>query len=142
MDYRRGKNFFLIQFVLRLMYFLINSFTRDSEDKVDFNQLCSYPSIIANRWLSIRLEIVGSVVVFFAALFAVLGRETMDPAIVGLSITYALSITQTLSFLVRMTAEVETNIVAVERLEEYSDVKQEAPWEKGEIVRLRFILII
>lgn len=142
MDCRRGKNFFFIQFILRLMYFLINSFTRDSEDKVDFNQLCSYPSIIANRWLSIRLEIVGSVVVFFAALFAVLGRETMDPAIVGLSITYALSITQTLSFLVRMTAEVETNIVAVERLEEYSDVKQEAPWEKGEIVRLRLILII
>lgn len=82
------------------------------------------------------MEIVGSVVVFFAALFAVLGRETMDPAIVGLSITYALSITQTLSYLVRMTAEVETNIVAVERMEEYSDVKQEAAWEKGQIVRV------
>ena len=73
--------------------------------------MMSYPSIIANRWLAVRLEIVGSFVVLFAALFAVLARESMEAAIVGLSISYALQISQTLSFLVRMTAEVETNIV-------------------------------
>ena len=33
-----------------------------------------------------------------------------------------------LNWLVRQTAEVETNIVAVERLQEYSAVVQEAPW--------------
>jgi ABC-type multidrug transport system fused ATPase/permease subunit len=35
---------------------------------------------------------------------------------------------QVLNWLVRQTAEVETNIVAVERIKEYSMVDQEAPW--------------
>lgn len=61
------------------------------------------------------MEIVGAVVVLFACLFAVLARETINPATVGLSVSYALQISQTLSFLVSMTAEVETNIVAIER---------------------------
>lgn len=90
-------------------------FTMESEHRVDYNQMMSYPSIVANRWLAVRLEIVGAFVVLFACLFAVLARETIQPAMVGLSISYALQISQTLSFLVRMTAEVETNIVAIER---------------------------
>lgn len=28
-----------------------------------------------------------------------------------------------------MTSEMETNIVAVERIKEYSEIKQEAPWQ-------------
>ena len=46
----------------------------------------------------------------------------------GLSVTYAMSITSTLNWLVRMVTEVETNIVAAERLKEYSQTKEEAPW--------------
>jgi ATP-binding cassette, subfamily C (CFTR/MRP), member 1 len=77
--------------------------------------MMSYPSIIANRWLAVRLEVLGSFIVLFACLFAVLARETINPAIVGLSISASLQVSQVLSFLVRMTAEVETNIVAIER---------------------------
>lgn len=33
-----------------------------------------------------------------------------------------------------MTTEVETNIVAIERLDEYSDEKQEAPWKTVDVV--------
>ncbi|CAH0555480.1 unnamed protein product [Brassicogethes aeneus] len=38
-------------------------------------------------------------------------------------------ITQTLNWLVRMTSDVETNIVAVERIKEYGEAPQEAAWE-------------
>lgn len=110
-----------------------SDFVEENAARVDFNQKCYYPSIAANRWLAVRLELVGSLVVLFAALFAVLGRDTVDPAIVGLSVSYALSVTQLLAFMVRMSAEVETNIVAIERLEEYSELEQEAAWKKGEI---------
>lgn len=44
------------------------------------------------RWLAIRLEFIGNSVVFFACLFAVLGRDTLTGGIVGLSITYALNV--------------------------------------------------
>lgn len=86
----------------------------ESENRVDYNQMMSYPSIVANRWLAVRLEMVGALIVLFACLFAILS-DTISPATVGLSISYALQISQVLSFLVRMTAEVETNIVAIER---------------------------
>lgn len=115
-------------------------FTSESEQRVDYNQQASYPSIIANRWLAVRLEIVGAFVVMFAALFAVLGRDTISDAVVGLSISYALQISQTLSFLVRMTSEVETNIVAIERVDEYSERPQEAPWKTIEMVKSYFII--
>uniref|UniRef100_A0A0P4ZTZ3 ABC-type glutathione-S-conjugate transporter n=1 Tax=Daphnia magna TaxID=35525 RepID=A0A0P4ZTZ3_9CRUS len=108
-------------------------FIKESESRVDINQVCYYPSIVANRWLSVRLETIGNLVVLFASLFAVIEREkgTMDPGYVGLSITYALSITQTLNWFMRMTSEVETNIVAVERIKEYSEAVQEASWDHG-----------
>lgn len=110
-------------------------FIADNEQKVDFNQTASYPSIIANRWLAVRLEILGSFIVFFTSLFAIFMRESLSPSIAGLTISYALQISQTLSMLVRMTSEVETNIVSVERIEEYVELPEEAPWKTVEMVR-------
>lgn len=49
--------------------------------------------------------------------------------LVGLTVTYALQVTQTLNWLVRMTSDVETNIVAVERIKEYGEINQEADWK-------------
>lgn len=83
----------------------------------------------ANRWLAVRLETVGNLIILFSALFGVLNRHSLNPGMVGLSISYALQITETLNWLVRMTSEMETNIVAVERIKEYAEIKQEAPWQ-------------
>lgn len=44
------------------------------------------------RWLAIRLEFLGNLVVFFSALFAVLSRDSLDSGLVGLSISYALNV--------------------------------------------------
>ena len=40
---------------------------------------------------------------------------------------------QVLNWLVRMTSDVETNIVAVERIKEYAEITQEADWDKEEM---------
>lgn len=100
------------------------------EAKVDFNQKHTFATISVNRWTGIRLEIVGSFVIFFAALLIVLQHETISPAIAGLSITYALQITTLLTTLVRNTSNIESDIIAIERLEEYSTLKPEDKWVK------------
>jgi len=110
-------------------YKVAHRFIRTSEQRVDVNQMCLYPSMVSNRWLGIRLETVGNLTIFFAALFAVLGRDSLDAGIVGLSVSYALQITSMLNYAVRMSSEVETNIVSVERIKEYSEVPQEAAWQ-------------
>ncbi|XP_062436537.1 ATP-binding cassette sub-family C member 2 [Rhea pennata] len=103
-------------------------FLQQNESTVDTNQKSVYSWIVSNRWLAIRLEFVGSLVVFFSALLAVISKGTLEGGIVGLSISSALNVTQTLNWLVRMSSELETNIVAVERIHEYTKVKNEAPW--------------
>uniref|UniRef100_A0A8C6A6W9 Multidrug resistance-associated protein 1 n=1 Tax=Marmota marmota marmota TaxID=9994 RepID=A0A8C6A6W9_MARMA len=107
-------------------------FIRQSDLKVDENQKAYYPSIVANRWLAVRLECVGNFIVFFASLFAVISRHSLRAGLVGLSVSYSLQITAYLNWLVRMSSEMETNIVAVERLQEYSETEKEAPWQVPE----------
>jgi ATP-binding cassette, subfamily C (CFTR/MRP), member 1 len=95
------------------------SFVRENERRVDENQICYYPIVVANRWLAVRLELVGNMIILFASLFAVISRGTIQPGLVGLSLSYALNVTNALNMLVRMTTEVETNMVSVERIQEY-----------------------
>ncbi|CAK8671761.1 unnamed protein product [Clavelina lepadiformis] len=125
-------------------YGLEKSFIRQNEAKVDTNQISYYSNIVSNRqvrflssifytpamkWLALHLEVVGNLIVLFAAIFAVVQRKHIEAGIVGLSISYSLQITSVLNWMVRTASEVETNIVAVERVEEYTNVQQEAPLE-------------
>ncbi|XP_028915134.1 canalicular multispecific organic anion transporter 1 [Ornithorhynchus anatinus] len=103
-------------------------FLEHNEEAININMKCVFSGIISNRWLAIRLELVGNLVVFFAALLGVIYKDTLNGGTMGLVLTNALNITQTLNWLVRMTSELETNIVAVERIHEYMSVKNEAPW--------------
>jgi ATP-binding cassette subfamily C (CFTR/MRP) protein 1 len=108
---------------------LQDRFIAQLEQKVDLNQACFEPSIIANRWLSVRLEMLGNLIILFAALFAVLGRDTLEPGLVGLSLSYAMQITQNLNMLIRQTSMIENNMVSVERIQEYqTGLPREAPW--------------
>ncbi|KAK9886057.1 hypothetical protein WA026_014840 [Henosepilachna vigintioctopunctata] len=104
-------------------------FIAESDSKLDHNQACNFPTVIANRWLEVRLQLIGNMVILFAGLFAVLGRDSINAGLVGLSVSYALQITQILNWVVRMTSDIETNIVAVERIKEYAETPQEAPWD-------------
>ena len=50
---------------------------------------------------------------------------SISAGLVGLSVSYALQVTQSLNMMVRMTSELETNIVAVERTKEYAETDNE-----------------
>ncbi|KAI8141790.1 multi drug resistance-associated protein MRP [Fennellomyces sp. T-0311] len=124
-------------------------FTFENETRLDDNQRAYFPSISCNRWLAVRLEFLGSIIIFGAAIFAVVGviygtgTSVIDAGVVGLSVSYALSVTQSLNWVIRTYCEIETNIVSVERVKEYIDLPTEkyesnrnvsAEWpEKGEI---------
>uniref|UniRef100_A0A8D0F9M8 Canalicular multispecific organic anion transporter 2 n=1 Tax=Strix occidentalis caurina TaxID=311401 RepID=A0A8D0F9M8_STROC len=109
-------------------YRRVKSFVDISDVKMDENQKSYYPGIVSNRWLGVRVEFVGNCIVLFAALFAVIGKNSLNAGLVGLSVSYALQVTLSLNWMVRMTSELETNIVAVERIKEYSETETEAPW--------------
>ncbi|KAF2275206.1 multidrug resistance-associated protein 1 [Westerdykella ornata] len=105
-------------------------FELENEWRVDANLRAYFPSINANRWLAVRLEFIGSVIILAAAGFAIISvtsRSGLSAGWVGLAMSYALQITQSLNWIVRQTVEVETNIVSVERVLEYAALPSEAP---------------
>ncbi|CAG0894912.1 unnamed protein product [Darwinula stevensoni] len=104
-------------------------FIKESEEGVDNNNKCLCPRFTAASWLRVRLEALGGIIAFIASLLAVLGRSSLSPALAGLCITYAISISKTFNWMARMVSEVETNIVSVERIKEYCETPTEAPWE-------------
>lgn len=54
--------------------------------------LTTLPMSALSRWLGIRVEFVGNCIVLFAALFAVIGKSSLNAGLVGLSVSYALQV--------------------------------------------------
>ncbi|KAJ5759824.1 Metal resistance protein YCF1 [Penicillium odoratum] len=107
-----------------------NRFALENEWRMDANLRAYFPSISANRWLAVRLEFIGSIIILASAGLAILSVSTgtkISAGMVGLAMSYALQITQSLNWIVRQTVEVETNIVSVERVLEYANLPSEAP---------------
>jgi ABC-type multidrug transport system fused ATPase/permease subunit len=80
----------------------------------------------ANRWLAFRIDVVGDLVAFFAGAFVVFNIGKIDAGSAGLSLSYAISFTENVLWLVRLYAVNEQNMNSVERIKEYLDVEQEA----------------
>jgi len=102
-------------------------FLQESAARLRRNMRAYYVNVASNRWLAVRLETLGTGIVISAGLLAVLARSRLSAGVAGLSISYALSVTQALNWVVRMTSERETNIVSVERLRQYIQQTQEPP---------------
>ncbi|KAI9832491.1 MAG: hypothetical protein M1838_005641, partial [Thelocarpon superellum] len=79
-----------------------------------------------NRWLAFRVDIVGALVAFFAGAFVISSVGRIDAGAAGLSLTYAVTFTENVLWLVRLYAINEQNMNSVERVKEYLDVQQEA----------------
>lgn len=45
-----------------------------------------------NRWLGVRLDFIGSILILAAATFTVISRNTLSAGIVGLSLSYAMEV--------------------------------------------------
>jgi ABC-type multidrug transport system fused ATPase/permease subunit len=103
---------------------------------LDNNQKAYYLNFSANCWLAVRLEFAGTMITTLAALFAVIARDQMQfqgvseaeaanqraafAGLAGLSISFALSVTQSLNWSVRMASDLESQMVSVERVKAYA----------------------
>ncbi|XP_041696295.2 ATP-binding cassette sub-family C member 10-like [Coregonus clupeaformis] len=97
-------------------------FEEENERRLEQNQRCLFLSNAAMQWLDIRLQMIGVVVVTGISVIAVVQHQfkSIDPSLVGLSLSYALSITGLLSGLIFSFTQTEMQLVSVERTEEYS----------------------
>ena len=103
-----------------------NMFKRSNEVKLEDSQSAYFALKTVDRWLSVRLELLGNVIVFFSALLVVITKSRAGSS--GLSLNNALSVTGLLNWAVRNGAETESLMNSVERLlYTTNETPQEAP---------------
>lgn len=89
-------------------------FQQSNEVKLDDNIAAFFSLKAVDRWLSVRLEILGNLIVFSSALLAT--ASTYKAGAAGISLNSALGITSLLNWAVRNGAEVESLMNSVERV--------------------------
>ncbi|ORY32179.1 ABC transporter type 1, transmembrane domain-containing protein [Naematelia encephala] len=99
-------------------------FMRKLFQELDQNTRCFWYLWQANRVLNNFSNFVGSLVTIFACLLA-LRNPKMDAGAVGLSITYALSFTEYVLWVVRLYAASQMAMNSVERVAEYLELEVE-----------------
>jgi len=109
-----------------------------------------------HRWLAIRLEFIGSLIILLAsslALVKLLWIGGVDAGLVGMVLSYCLSVSGALNWMVRSASEVEQNIVSVERMIQYANLQPEAPlkieetqppptWPSNGVIEFKSVLFI
>ncbi|SCV71041.1 BQ2448_3803 [Microbotryum intermedium] len=79
-----------------------------------------------NRWLSVRFQLLSALVLGLTGVVLLQAGDSIDASLAGFALTFALSIAGDMLFLVRRFTSLELSMVSVERIKEYSEVKQEA----------------
>ncbi|PSR78986.1 hypothetical protein PHLCEN_2v7173 [Hermanssonia centrifuga] len=110
----------------------ISRFLSDNEYYTDLEDRAAFLTVTNQRWLAIRLDFLGGIMTFVVAILAVVGVSGINPAQIGLVLTYTTSLTQMCGVVTRQSAEVENYMASVETVVHYShggNVVQEAPHE-------------
>lgn len=115
-------------------YRLEKDFQDGIREVIDGMNSAYFLTFANQRWLSIRLDIIGNLLVFTVGILVVTSRFSINPSIGGLVLSYILSIVQMLQFTVRQLAEVENNMNSTERVHHYvTNLEEEAPLKLGDV---------
>nr|CCA18266.1 MultidrugResistance like protein 1 putative [Albugo laibachii Nc14] len=129
-----------------------NRFVIRNQFLLDKNQRAFFLNFSVNCWLALRLEFVGTLIGTGAALGAVITHVTAQSSsvpfvattgvgsgansatfagLVGVSLTYAFSVTQIVNWMARMVSQLQTQMVSVERVKTYAEIDSEAALESS-----------
>lgn len=101
-------------------------FSRDFLTKLEDSICTQLTAAAAQQWLGLRLQLLGAVFVGGSGFIAVItSAHSSSPEMVGLAISYSLSITGMLTGVLNALTETEQEFVAVERIDNYCKLKPE-----------------
>lgn len=110
-------------------YDQFNMFIHFNQQRIQNNIDCVFTYRSTNRWLTIRLQAIGACTILGTALLSLSTLNTnrqLGTGMVGLLMSYVLSITISLTWIVRSSVLLENNVVSVERILEYCKLTPEA----------------
>ncbi|KAM7027196.1 ATP-binding cassette sub-family C member 10 isoform 1-T1 [Passerculus sandwichensis] len=129
-------------------------FELENQLHLEQNQRCLFASKTVMEWLDIRLQMIGVAVVTAIAGISIIQHQKQlgNPGLVGLALSYALSVTHLLSGLIDSFTHTEMMMVSVERTEEYTtDIPMEpqdklvqvsADWPSKGLVEFQQVVLV
>jgi ABC-type multidrug transport system fused ATPase/permease subunit len=113
-------------------------FTMQFRRHVDHNTGAMLNFLAAQRWLGLRIELLGATVGFSLATIIVCANDVLQipTGLVGLGIQWSYVFTAALNFFFQRLSESEARITSIERVRETSMLPQEASWGTDSSIRL------
>ncbi|CAJ1947895.1 unnamed protein product [Cylindrotheca closterium] len=116
-------------------------FKSNFEAAHDAHTRAFFSFVAASRWFATRMDILSFTLMATASILAVLFHEQgwfdVNPAVLGLALTILLQIATTnFPWIVRQSAEIVNQMVAVERVLEFGSLPPEAPLNKDDDKKL------
>ena len=78
-----------------------------------------------NRWLGLRLDLLGAVILLCIGMTVVTFQDSLSPGLVGLLLGYGVSMTGYLNRMIRQSLDTEQDFSSVERVLEYTHLTAE-----------------
>ena len=111
----------------------LDFFRSKFQEAHDTHTRCFFSFIAASRWVGFRMDslvfLFLAAVSFLSVTFNTQGWFSVDPAILGLSLSMLLQLTGLFQWCIRQSAEVVNQMVSVERVLDFGKVEPEAPLE-------------
>lgn len=98
--------------------------------RLDLQQSVSYAYAVINRWLSVRVESIGALAIFFAFFLNMMERDVVKANIAAMTIGACLQMPNLLVLMAQSTTEFGSQIVSVQRIADFLNLDQEGPLEE------------
>jgi ABC-type multidrug transport system fused ATPase/permease subunit len=95
--------------------------------RLDENMRPFYTLWTTNRWLFVRVELLGTCLSLFIGVSLIHKIKSVDAGLAGIALTFATSLLEYVYWLMRQSTTVDMHFEAVERINEYMEMPQEPP---------------
>ncbi|KAL6650382.1 hypothetical protein ACP70R_009307 [Stipagrostis hirtigluma subsp. patula] len=107
-----------------------DEFYQTNLDRINSSLRMSFHNYVSSEWLGFRLELIGTLVLSIIAFLMIsLPSNFIKKEFVGMSLSYGLSLNSLIYYTISMSCSLENDMISVERVNQYSTLPSEAPWE-------------
>ncbi|KAI3491312.1 hypothetical protein L1887_44347 [Cichorium endivia] len=112
----------------------VDAFVAENCRRIDNQNRAYWLAQTCQRWLSTRLDFLGSLLILSVAILVVASRFDISPGESGVALSYILTAQSIFGWMIRHAAELENNMSAVERVLHYaSHIEQEKPYHVPQV---------
>jgi ABC-type multidrug transport system fused ATPase/permease subunit len=110
---------------------VLPQFINESNMRIDLSLNSYYHRISLNLWLKMWCSIIGAFITLSISVYIVINRN-ISVGLAGLILTYSVEAVNWMAFMIRIAANLETDMISVERLREFSELEAESEWQSTE----------